>query len=223
MIEINLLPGSAKPRRRLRLPIPTRKPRRAKPAGSPRFDGVRVAIITIVVLVPLIAGWLWLSTGRRLGELDVAIEGATRDSVRYATIIAANRTLEDRQTSVAEKLDIIQDIDQARYVWAHVLDEISRALPQYTWLVNLSDVSPDFGSKRPRVRIEGRAGHTFAMTQLMQNLEASPFLSAVTLVNHLQVQEDGRPAYQFVLELSYRDPPPDAIRTVPLFIDLERD
>jgi Tfp pilus assembly protein PilN len=32
------------------------------------------------------------------------------------------------------QLQIIRTIDENRYNWAHILDEVSRALPAYTWL-----------------------------------------------------------------------------------------
>lgn len=222
MIEINLMPGSVKrSRRRAKLPIGRKKAGPAKAGAGMKIDGPRAFVIgSAVVSVGAIA-FLWMTTSSRLNDLDVAIEGAVRDSVRYQTIIAANEELLRRQQTVVDKLGVIQEIDQARYVWAHVLDELSRALPAYTWLVALSDVSGEFGSKRPRMRLEGRAGHTFAMTQYMQNLEASPFLSGVTLINHQQIQEEGRTVYNFILEMSFSEGGPDDISTVPLFTNME--
>jgi Tfp pilus assembly protein PilN len=218
MIEINLLPGSVKrPRRRARLPLPTRKAKSTASSSGASPDGLRLFIMGSVVFSAVAVGWLWYSSNNRMTELNVAIEGAQRDSARYATIIAANQQLHDRQATVAEKLQIIQEIDQARYVWSHIMDEVSRALTPNTWLVNLQDISAAFGSKQPRVRLEGRAGHTYVMTQFMTNLEHSPFISGVTLINHQQIEESGRPMYAFTLELNYREPGPDAIRTVPLF------
>jgi Tfp pilus assembly protein PilN len=223
MIEINLMPGTAKrTRRRAKLPLTLKKSGGSKKSGSGMaVDGPKMFVIASALVSIGAIAMLWLSASNRMKELDVAIEGAVRDSIRYATIIAANQELHDRQAKVAEKLNIIQEIDQARYVWAHVLDELSRALPAYTWLVSLSDISGEFGSKRPRLRIEGRAGHTFAMTQYMQNLESSPFLSGVTLINHQQIQEEGRNVYNFILEMSYSEGGPDNITTVPLFMNLE--
>lgn len=222
MIDINLLPGSVKrTKRRTRTPLATPKVDRGVRQSGPAPDRMRTFIVASVLFSAVAVGWFWYSASSRMSELNVAIEGAQRDSARYATIIAANQQLHDRQRIVAEKLQIIQEIDQARYVWSHVMDEVSRALTAYTWLVQVSDISGQFGSKRPRVRLEGRAGHTYAMTQFMQNLEQSPFLAGVTLINHQQVEDAGRTVYAFMLELNYSDPGPDAIRTVPLFATME--
>ena len=36
---------------------------------------------------------------------------------------------------------IIQSIDDSRYLWPHLLEEISNALPQYTWLTVVTQTS----------------------------------------------------------------------------------
>jgi Tfp pilus assembly protein PilN len=222
MIEINLMPGSAKrPRRRKRVALPTRKERTTASVSAAPRDPLRVLTLFSVAVSVVAIAWLWFSAGSRTSELQTAIEGAQRDSVRYAAIIAANQQLHDRQTIVAEKLQVIQEIDQARYVWAHLMDEVSRALTPNAWLVNLQDISPIFGSKQPRLRIEGRAGHTYVMTQFMTNLEQSPFIAGVTLINHQQIAEGARTMYSFTLEMNYSEPGPDAVRMVPLFATLE--
>lgn len=219
MIEINLLPGSTgRARRGFAFALPKRK----RAAGSaPKLDPFRTAAIAGWLAAPLIVGWLLMGASKRTDELNVAIEGAQLDSTRYALIIAANRSLQDRQAVVAEKLSIIEAVDQARYVWAHLLDEASRALPPYTWLVELSDISGEQGSKRPRISINGRAGNTYALTQYMESLEASPFISGVTLIDHYQLRENDRVLYSFLIEMNFTEPGPGAIRTVPLFAALE--
>jgi Tfp pilus assembly protein PilN len=221
MIEINLLPGSSRRvKRRFAFALPKRT--RAARTG-PAFDPLRLGVAACWLLGPLVIGWLMYSAGNRAAELDVAIEGARLDSTRYAMIIASNRGLQERQDVVAEKLSIVQEVDQARYVWAHVLDEASRVLPPYTWLVGLSDISVETGSKMPRISIHGRAGNTYALTQYMESLEASPFISGVTLIDHYQLREDERVLYSFLIEMNFAEAGPGAIRTVPLFASLGGD
>jgi Tfp pilus assembly protein PilN len=42
---------------------------------------------------------------------------------------------------VRRQLAVIAEIDSSRYAWAHVLDEVSRALPAYTWLTSVQQTS----------------------------------------------------------------------------------
>lgn len=216
MIEINLLPGSPKraPKRKAGLGLPAfNKPS----AGLPKFDRMAAFIVAAWVLGPVLVGWLYLGSGARMDQLTADIQGAQADSARYAEIRAANDILRARQDTIAQKLQIIQEIDASRFVWSHVMDEVSRALPQYTWLRTMNYVSSDAPINTPAFRIEGRAGSTFALTQFMQNLEASPFIRSVTLVTTNQVLEDNKSLYSFMLDAQFEEPPPEVIQTVPLF------
>jgi len=215
VIEINLLPGTGKRSSRKKLSLGlSSAPRAAK--GSP-VDRWLLFIVLGWVAGPVLVGWLWLGSGQRIDELNTAIEGARLDSARYAELRKANAVLQARQDTIAQKLNIIQEIDAGRYVWSHVLDEVSRALPQYTWLSNVLYISSDAPMNLPRFTIEGRTGNTFALTQFMQNLEASPFLRAITLVTTDQVRDQDKTVYAFFLEGVFEEPPPDVIRSVPLF------
>lgn len=216
MIEINLLPGSSR-RAAGRLP-------RVRLKRSQRSDRERKSIDRWLLFaalawlaVPLVAASMFFTTSGRRSELDVAIEGARLDSTRYAEMRAANALLLARRDTIAQKLEIIQEIDAGRYVWAHIIDEVSRAIPRFTWLVGVAHLSGDGPSDAPRFAIDGRVGNTFALTRLMQDLEASPFIRNVTLVRTDQLREAERRLYTFALEAQFEHAPPDAIQTVPFF------
>jgi Tfp pilus assembly protein PilN len=216
VIEINLLPGSTRRAsgRKLSLALPSFN----KPSGPKlRVDRLALLVVGGWVFGPLLIGWLFFGSVRQMDELEVAIEGARQDSARYAEILAANNILRARQDTIAQKLQIIQEIDASRYTWSHILDEISAALPQYTWLRNIFFVTNDSPLTAPRFTIEGRTGNTLALTQFMQNLEASPFLRTITLVTTDQVVEQDKSLYSFLLEAHFEQPPPEIITTVPLF------
>ena len=100
------------------------------------------------------------------------------------------------------------------------MDEVARALPDFTWLRELLYL----GSDPLQVRISGQAGSTFAITNFMRQLEASPFLRNVTLERSEQAtSEGGSPQdiiYVFDLTVTYEPPPIDELQTVPLLDDM---
>jgi Tfp pilus assembly protein PilN len=126
--------------------------------------------------------------------------------------------LNARRDSIAQRVGIIQEIDGDRYVWPHIMDEVARALPDYTWLEDLLQTSP---GEPLTFRIVGQAGNNFAVTQFMENLEGSPFVRNVELVSTEQeVLATGginRIVNRFELEAEYERPPPELLETVPLF------
>lgn len=210
MIEINLLPGSE--RRGKRAGASLKMPKLG--GNLPKLDKWAAAIVVAWILGVGVIAWLYLSTEARRGELTDAIDTARQDSIRYARIIETSTRLRARRDSIAEKLQIIQQIDASRYVWPHVMDEVSRALPDYTWLTSLEQVT---GGPAPEFQINGRTGTTFALTRYLRALEASPFISHVKLETTQREEVEGRDVYQFALRARYEEPPPELVETVPIF------
>ncbi len=214
MIKVNLLPGgkrSASPGARRKIPLP-----KLKGVGGDRW------LMGTVVLAALGIGYaasLFFGIRGEKEELAVATEAAVADSARYAEIVQRNEALIARRDSIATRVAIIQGIDQGRYVWPHVLDEVARALPDYTWLSGIIQVG---SAEQPDFRVQGRSGNNFALTRFMENLEASPFIRGVELVTTEQVVERDQglsgvtTVHDFTLEASYEMPPPELIETVPL-------
>lgn len=216
MIQVNLLPGAAKKRSR-RMPQIAALGALSGFKGLPKLDRLATAgVATWLIMLPL-TGYMFLSDRSRLKELNTSIEGAIADSTKYANLIAANKKLMERRDTIARKVTIIQGIDAGRFIWPHIMDELSRALPPYTWLVSINAMEADSSEKEPKFRVEGRAGNNFALTKYLQDLEASPFIKNVKLASTELVRENDKLVYSFLLEAYYEEPPPDVIQTVPLF------
>lgn len=136
MLQINLLPGGRK--------------------GSAKKGGVDfsklgalggakdpwlLAAAASVVIAVASVGLLFTSQSARATEIESRLENAVKDSTRYAKVLDARRRLTAERDSVYRQLQIIRTIDDNRYNWAHILDEVSRALPAYTWLTLLEQTS----------------------------------------------------------------------------------
>lgn len=214
MIEVNLLPGGKKRSGRRG---PSFSFSMSEIGGLPQDRWV-LGSGAVVAVVLIAAGYLFWSLGGRYGEVEAAVEEAAADSARYADLIQQAEQLRARRDSIAQRVEIIQEIDQERYIWPHVLDEVARALPEYTWLTSL--VQTSLGQEL-QLRITGMAGNNFALTTFMENLEASPYVRGVTLINtQLTVQSSGgvsRSVNQFTLEAAYEQPSMEVLNTVPLF------
>jgi Tfp pilus assembly protein PilN len=185
--------------------------------GLPQFDRMMAFIVATWILGPALVGFMFFTNRAQKNELDTNIAAALADSAKYTQLIAANKTLLARRDTIAMKVNVIQEIDAGRYVWSHVLDELSRALPPYTWLTRVQTIPTDSSDHGPRFSLEGRAQNNFALSQYMTQLESSPFIRAVRLTSNELIREREKLVYSFGLEASYETPPPDVIETVPLF------
>ena len=219
MIQINLLPGAQRRKKKAAAGGLSFK----MPEGLPPFDRMTAFIVAAWIIGPLLGLWMYFGVQGRIGEAEVAIEQAVADSTRYARLISTQTALRARQDTIAQKLAIIQEIDAGRYIWPHLMDEVSQALPPYTWLQAIDQVS---GGAEPGFQVEGRTGSLPALTRFMDALEASPFIRNVQLISSEQAQLGNDPnkvVNNFVLTGQYDTPPTDVIETVPLFEGMAAD
>lgn len=219
MIEVNLLPG-------------TQKRKKGAAGGGfsfklsdslPAFDRMTAFIVGAWIIGPALGLWLFLGVQNDMRQTQGVLDDAVADSTRYARLIATQTSLQARQDTIAQKLAMIQEIDAARFIWPHLLDEISRTLPPYTWLQAIDQTG---GGPEPAFQLQGRTGSLPALTRYMDALEASPFIRNVQLVSSESAQLGGDAntvVNNFVLTGAYEAPPLEVIETVPLFEDVAAD
>jgi Tfp pilus assembly protein PilN len=139
MIEINLLPGAKK----------SAKGRVSQFSLATAVAGFNekvkdpwlIAAASSVVIAVATVGVLFTAQNARATEVERKLDGAVRDSTRLTTVLSARRAMKADRDSVQRQLLIIRTIDDNRYNWAHILDEVSQALPQYTWLTVLEQTT----------------------------------------------------------------------------------
>jgi Tfp pilus assembly protein PilN len=242
LITVNLLPGANKPSA-LKADVDVAKLFRSL-SGSIR-DPLLVGSIGATVAAVAAVGWMFSAQSARAQAVAEKLEAAIADSSRLSSAITAQRRLSAERDSVERNLAIIRSIDETRYQWAHILDEVSRALPAYTWLVSIDQTSKpprapepdsaavaaagaaaDGAAAPPAVppsvplvfKITGQTIDIQALTLFMRQLEASPFIAWVTLVRSEITVVEGKDVTQFELSASYESPPPGVAQVTPLVI-----
>src|SRR5438046_637694 len=137
MIEINLLPG---------------KKKKAAPGGAgfklalPDFRGLLASIknpwllvASATSLVVVGGGLLWFITqSTRLRVAQNRLTEVQAEKRRFDAVISQKRQSERIRDSLVAEINVIRGIDADRYIWPHVLDQITKALPPYTWLTGIS-------------------------------------------------------------------------------------
>lgn len=234
MIRINLLPSAA-PRSRFAPRRGGAKPRAARSAPAFAGDPWMAGLVVLGMAVLLWVAYGFWRTGERQAELTERIEAEVADSTRFASTIGLLDAVRARQDTIQQKIQVIRSVDTRRYEWPHVLDEVSRAMPSFTWLSKLaaSDPAPvapvapaDSAAaaapvvpEGPAFTIEGNTGSTQALTAFMKRLEESPFIRHVGLVTSEQITEEGRTFQKFTLEARYEEPDPAFVQTIPVVLD----
>ncbi len=227
MIEINLLPGARKKSRSSRSASLNVGAILAD-LGARFKDPWLIFAVAGVVIGIATSGTLFFLQGRTQATLEEQQRIAVQDSTRYAAVLAQRTAAEAQRDSILRQMAVITAIDGDRFVWPHILDEVARALPTYTWLRTVAQssaaapVTPEAaaaGAAPPlTIRVIAYTVDIQALTIFMRQLEASPFFENVTLAQSEVAVTEGKEVTSFELQLRYSKPPAAAIRTVPLTI-----
>jgi Tfp pilus assembly protein PilN len=241
-IRINLHTSAGTRRRGLKLALPGAA---LGSLAAPFRDKFLVGAVAALAASFAGVAFLYLTQTREAAAMTAREEAAVRDSTRFGRVIAARARAVARRDSLARELRVIAAIDSTRFVWAHVLDEVSQALPAYTWLTNVAQTSAppappssmpnakgkpaadtakakkDTTSGATRLRNVGRTVDLQALTQFMRDLEASPFVRNVQLAHSEPVQggdAGSREVTEFTLDAEYEAAPREALRTVSISV-----
>lgn len=244
MIEINLSPrSSARPGRRSDAGLAAAI---AGLRGRVRDPYLASAIGSLVLAVLVVGALHWRHTSR-VASLTETEQQAVQDSTRYAAVLKEKYAATAQRDSILKQLDIIRSIDDERFVWPHVLEEVSRALPAYTWLMSINQTSavvsaaanvdtaaaqqgrgaappttatPAAEAPALRFRLVGQTVDIQALTRFMKLLEASPFIQNVQLARSDAVASAGKQVTEFQLDAEYEPPAAGVIQTIPVTLSV---
>jgi len=221
MIEINLLPGKKKRKAAGGFALPDF----SELAGKVR-DPILVAAVGIWVVVIALVVFTYVTETARMASLRSEVEEVTREARRFNTLIRDKERQERLRDSLIVELQAIREIDADRYIWAHVLEEVTRALPDFTWLMSLEYLpAPTLGfdeeaevQVKPPVRftLAGRTADIGAYTRFLRNLSSSPWLAEVQPGPTETVLESDRPVTAFTINATYQQADSAFIRTAPV-------
>jgi Tfp pilus assembly protein PilN len=174
-------------------------------------------------------GFVYLNNVRQLYTLEPRLEQARSEHRRFKAFIADKRRQEKIRDSLLAQITVIRNVDGDRYIWAHLLDEVTKALPAYTWLVDLGTTAPA-AAPAPRTpadtaadtmppalvfQLNGRTIDIQAYTRFLRQLEASPWIKDVTPVSAQTVVEHERPVTAFSIRATYASADSAYIRVAP--------
>jgi Tfp pilus assembly protein PilN len=147
MIEINLLPGDGKKKRRAKTAIATKFEFNLKPppwlAGitDKMTDKYMLGAVGAAGVAGALIVLMFVSQAARGAMLEVRETKALKDSTQFSAVLVAKAKAEASRDSLYQQIAIIKSIDDSRYQWSHLMYEISNALPQYTWLTEITQTS----------------------------------------------------------------------------------
>jgi type IV pilus assembly protein PilN len=127
---------------------------------------VTVACSLILVVAALVVNWWFWSLQRDSSDLDQQLADAERETQRLQSVIQQVAQFEARRAQLQQRVTLIEELRKGQTGPVHLLDQISRTLPEAMWLTDLRQAGND-------VTLEGRCTSLNSLSDLVSGLEAS--------------------------------------------------
>jgi type IV pilus assembly protein PilN len=155
MIRINLVAGE---RRTAKAPART-----FQIAESITLIGGLIVVLTAVGL-----GWRYWTTRQAEAQLVADLANARREETRLSAVLKQVAEFEAQQAEQERRVALIGDLRKGQSAPVHMIDQISRSLPEMMWLTSVKQESYD-------VTISGRSTTLAALSDFVGNLEATRY------------------------------------------------
>jgi type IV pilus assembly protein PilN len=169
MIKINLAPTTKKGRApKARAPRAPRPGIKIPPIQTALVYIAGIVIVALIVIVLLVTQNIQMRNyNSNINQLNVKLD-------ELKIYKAAVDSLETRERELAALIAPIKQLNKNRFFIAHILDEISDRVPDFTWLTMLNADST-------KLDIKGIAASNLLVADFMNRLEESPYIYNVDL------------------------------------------
>jgi type IV pilus assembly protein PilN len=180
-----------------------------KAARAPGITaGQRVTIGAALILLATVftVGWWFWSLRTRGDQLDEQIAQAEKEANQLRSVLAQVQKFETRKAQLQQRVTLIEQLRRGQTAPVHVLDEVSKAIPDRLWLVSMLQRGSDFS-------IEGRTTTLTGLSDFIANMESSPwFKKPVEIVDSAVDQGPNGDLVRFTIRATMQNPeaPPPA-------------
>ncbi|MGE0865593.1 MAG: PilN domain-containing protein [Vicinamibacterales bacterium] len=184
--------------------------RRSVKAVSKGFQaGQKITVIGSLLLVLTLVGvgWRYWAIGQQEAQVAREIAAAQREELRLAEILKQVTEFETRKAQLEQRVALIDELRKGQNAPVHMIDQVSRALPDMTWLTGIRQ-------EGYALTIQGRCLTLTSLSDFVGNLEASRyFVRPVEIVDSVVVSGNGTTPdlIQFTIRATFQmagiDPP----------------
>ncbi len=179
MIKINLL-----------TPEKSKKARK-KSGFDPQM--IWIGLGSVVLLMTWYIGWSLLS--KKVEQLQIEETRLSTELASLKTQVKEVENFEENKKKVKEKIQIIQQLRKNQAIPVHLLDEISKSLPNRVWLVSLNE-------QAGKVDLSGKAITNNEIVDFINNLKSVSSFKDVQILESRQGKEADITVYSFRLKWS---------------------
>jgi Tfp pilus assembly protein PilN len=164
----------------------------------------RVAIAASLILVgtALLIGWWYWSLRSESARMDDEIVKAEVEMQQLRSVLVQVRQFETSKAALQQRVTLIEQLRRGQSGAVHVVDEVSKALPEYTWLTELTQRGDEF-------TIVGMTTSLTGVSDYIANLSTSAwFRPPIELIDSQidRAQKASEPIIRFSIRARFTNP-----------------
>lgn len=148
---------------------------------------ITLACSLVLVLAGLAIGWWYWSLDKQATRIEEEIVTGQKEAERLQALIVQVKQFETRKAQLQERVGLIEDLRKGQGGPVHLVDEISRSLPDLLWLTEIKQAGQE-------MTITGRCTATTALSDFAGNLVLGGYFKKPVEINDMQVEPAQRGA-----------------------------
>jgi type IV pilus assembly protein PilN len=137
----------------------------------------------ILLATAVVIGWWFWSLRQTSQQLDQDLIQAERETQQLRSVLAQVQKFEARKAQLQQRVSLIEQLRKGQSIPVHLLDEISKSLPDRLWLTDLVQGGQEFTMK-------GITTSMTAVSDFIANLEGTKWFKRPVEIVDSQVQAD---------------------------------
>jgi len=142
-----------------------------------------IILVVILTLAFGFTGWRYYSLNATTKKLEQDLEVAREQLEKVKKDREAIEVLKKKKAEFQNQIDIITSLKNNQQVPVRLLDEVSRNLPDFLWLVSMQE-------KGNYLTFSGKATTPNAYANFYNNLNASPYFKEVGKISYVANRDD---------------------------------
>ena len=167
----------------------------------PAAHRVTIAASLILVVTALTIGWWFWSLRQSSIRVDEEISRAELETQQLRSVLAQVQKFESRKAQLQQRVSLIEQLRRGQSGPVHMLDELSRAVPDRLWLTEMQQKGDDF-------TISGMTTSLTGLSDFVAALEASSWFKKPIDIIDSQVQTDAKSGemFKFSIKATFTNP-----------------
>ncbi|OFW06884.1 MAG: hypothetical protein A3H96_14575 [Acidobacteria bacterium RIFCSPLOWO2_02_FULL_67_36] len=162
---------------------------------------VTIAASLILVAAALLVAWWFWSLRQTSQQLDTEIAKGEVEAQSLRSVLAQVQKFESQKAQLQQRVSLIEQLRRGQSGPVHLLDEVSKAIPERLWLTELTQKGETF-------TITGMTTSLSGLSDFVANLEGSAwFAKPVDIIDsQVDASQKGEELFKFSVKATFNNP-----------------